>query len=165
MWDVYIAVRNEILLNQALMHWSSIVAVIVLLAGVVLCETRTTILSALLPLLGVGWAAEVARFDFLIHRQGAYLRTLEAALTEQGGPVLWETWKSHLRAQRTMLPILDAIMALPIIAATLFIAFRPALNYLLTNHIPGARAYPWAITMLQLAILMLLAFIPNIAGR
>jgi|ERR1035437_5463996 hypothetical protein len=164
-WYVYTAVREEILLNHALMHWVSIVVVIALLAGVMFCEARTTVLSVLLPLLGVGWAAATLRFDFLIHRQGAYLQQLESALTQQGGPMMWETWKQAHRAQNIALPILDMLVALPIVAATAYLACRPATQYLTKNNIPGARAYPWVIIILQITLLALLAIIPTIARR
>ena len=165
MWDVYNAVRQEIMLNHALMHWVSLAIAITLLTGTAYCETRTSVLSALLPLLGVAWAAATLRFDFLIHRQGAYLQHLETTLTQQGGPILWETWKQQHHAQNIALPILDLIASIPIIAATAYLAFRPATQYLTRNAVPGARAYPWAIIILQLTLLALLGIIPTIARR
>ncbi len=165
MWEVYNAVRQEIMLNHALMHWVSLAVAITLLAGTAFCESRTTALSVLLPLLGVAWAAATVRFDFLIHRQGAYLQHLEATLTQQGVPILWETWKQQQHAQKIALPILDLIASIPIIAASAHLAFRPATQYLAKNAFPGARAYSWVIITLQLTLLALLGIIPTIARR
>lgn len=164
-WYMYGAVREEILLNLALMHWLSIVVVIALFAGVAFCEARTTVLSVLLSLLGIAWAAATLRFDFLIHRQGAYLRQLESAHVQQGASMMWETWKQEHRSQNLALPILDLLAALPIVAATAYLACRSARLYLTKCSIPGARAYPWVVMILQMTLLALLAIIPVIAGR
>src|SRR5437667_7915181 len=97
--DLYNSIRNEIVINHVLMHVTTLVVVILLLAGIWLAERRPTVLTVFLPLLSLAWAASVVRFDFLIQRQGAYLRTAESTLQSRGVAIpLWESWKSSLLA-------------------------------------------------------------------
>src|SRR5262245_2202065 len=93
--DLYNSIRTEIVVNHVLMHLTTIVVVIALLAGVWLTEQRESIISVLLPLLSLSWAASIVRFDYFIHRQSAYLRALEVFLRQDGMAVpLWEGWKT-----------------------------------------------------------------------
>src|SRR5687767_4841236 len=104
--ELYLTVRNEILVNHILVHVLTLVVSLVLLFGVWVVETRRTILSLFLPLLALSWAAAMIRFDLFIHRQGAYLRELELHISRTGSPFpLWETWKASLLSTKIVVPL------------------------------------------------------------
>jgi len=161
-WEqVYQTIRAEIALNHALMHWFTMVVAIVMLAGVWLCETRASILSVLLPLLAISWASATVRFDYLIHRQGAYLRAFENAI--HSSVPMWETWKSSLHSRYYMLPVLDALAVLPIVASTIYLAFNPGQEYFLKHGWHGARIYASSVTVVLLLLIGSLAIVPLFA--
>src|ERR1051325_5262504 len=96
--DLYNSIRSEIVVNHVLMHITTLVVVIALVTGVWLSEKRESVVSVLLPLLSLSWAAAMVRFDFFIHRQAAYLRAFENSLQQNGLSVpLWENWKASLQ--------------------------------------------------------------------
>jgi hypothetical protein len=161
-WEnVYEALRAEIVANNVLMHGCTLVVVILLFVGVWLCELRTSILSVLLPLLSVSWAAATVRFDYLIHRQGAYLRLLE----EQHHEPLWETWKAGLRSTKFAMPVLDLFAVIPVIAATAYVLFGPCKDYFAQHHWPGATAYSYTVMIALILLLAAIAFVPTIARQ
>src|SRR4051794_1633960 len=124
--EIYNVIRTEIINNHTLMHWYSIIVAVVLLAGIWLVETKQTILSVFLPLVSVSWAAAMVRFDFFIHRQGAYLRFLESQMANENSTPLWETWKASLRATVFVVPIADLFAVMAIVIPTLYLLFGPA---------------------------------------
>jgi hypothetical protein len=75
--EIYSIIRSEILTNHVLMHVTTLVVVILLFGGTWLIEDRKSIISVILPILSLAWAAAIVRFDFFIHRQAAYLRAVE----------------------------------------------------------------------------------------
>ena len=77
---IYAAMRAEIVTNHVLLHITTFAVMLVLLTGAFVTERRDTILSVLLPLVSLMWASATLRFDFFIHRQGAYLAQLEPRL-------------------------------------------------------------------------------------
>jgi len=82
--QVYIALRSEIVSNHVLMHWFTMTVALSVIVGTVLIERLgRTILSIILPLLSLAWAASTLRFDFFIHRQAAYLRFVETQTQTQ----------------------------------------------------------------------------------
>lgn len=164
--DVYNAIRAEIATNHALMHWYSLVVAIVLLIGVAFVESRKTILSVFLPLLTLAWAAAIVRFDYFIHRQAAYLRAVEARLSEQGTVIpLWETWKTTLKSTRFVMPVADLIAVMFIVVATIYLLFSPAQEFFQLRQWRGRKVYAGAVTMLILILLCSLAVIPSVAAR
>lgn len=163
--DVYSAIRAEIVSNHVLMHWYSIIVAVVLLTGVAFVETRKTILSVFLPLLTLSWAAAILRFDFFIHRQAAYLRAVEAKLSERGIAIpLWESWKKPLRSTLFVMPVADVIAVTVIVVATVYLLFGPAQEYFRLRQWRGGRIYSWAVTVLILIVLCSLAVIPSVAA-
>ena len=164
--DLYNTIRSEILVNHVLMHLTTIVVVIMLLTGVWLCERRESVVSVLLPLLSLSWAAAMVRFDFFIHRQAAYLRAVEGTLRESGVITpLWETWKYSLRSTRVMMPIADVFAVLIVLAPTAYLLFGPARQVFKQRDWPAQRAYCWGVLLLTVGLICLLPFIPGLAAR
>jgi hypothetical protein len=120
----------------------------------------------LLPLLSLSWAAAMVRFDFFIHRQAAYLRTLETSLHQNGLAVpLWEGWKASLQSTRIVIPIADVFASLIVVVITAYLLFGPARNVFKLKNWPAHRLYSWLILLLTVALLLFLPFIPRLAAR
>lgn len=156
----YASLRLEIVVDHILMHALSLVVVVLLLVGVAYVERRSSILSVLLPLLTLSWAAMVVRFDFFIHRQGAYLRALQEAARNQ----LWESWKASLTMTPIVVPLLDVLMVAVIVVATLYLLFGPTRAYFVASGWRGGTTYAWTVSGLVVALLLLLPWIPRLAG-
>lgn len=163
--EIYNAIRAEIVGNHILMHWFTLAVVLTLLAGVFIVEVRQTILSVFLPLLSLAWAVAMVRFDFFIHRQAAYLRTLEAHM-QQGGisMPLWETWKMSLRATPFVIPVADIVASAAIVAPTVYLLFGPARQVFTARGWRGAKLYAWLVAALLILSLCSLAVIPKLAA-
>jgi hypothetical protein len=162
---LYNTLRAEIVTNQVMMHWFSLIMALAILAGVVVAERRTTILSVFLPLLSVSWAASIVRFDFFIHRQAAYLRVIESQLREQGLAIpMWETWKSSLGATPFVVPVLDLFVVSIIVIPTFYLLFGSSLEVFASRGWRGGKVYAWIMSSLLAVLLMSLAVIPKIAG-
>lgn len=163
--EIYNAARHEIISNHVLMHWFSIIIVVTILAGVLVVEMRgRTILSVFLPLLSVAWAAAMVRFDFFIHRQAAYLRQLEAQMSEAGVRVpLWETWKASLRSTVIVVPAADVLASAVIVVPTLYLLFGPAQQFFQESGWRWGKVYAWIVSAILLLLLASLAVIPKIA--
>jgi hypothetical protein len=162
--DIYNSIRAEIINNHTLMHWFTISVVIILFTGVGFVESRKSILSVFLPLLSVAWAAAMVRFDFFIHRQGAYLRSVEARLSGQSVNIpLWETWKSSLRSTQVVVPLADAIACAVIVVPTIYLLFGPSREYFQLKQWKGGQAYAWAVSALTILLLLSLTVIPKLA--
>jgi hypothetical protein len=123
----YEALRAEILANHTFASWATLICAIIILAAVWLIADRPSPLAVFVPLFTIGWAAAIVRADFLIHRAGAYIRVLEQSISPDGG---WEVWRQGLRATPVLLPVTDALIVLPIIVPTLYLAFFPARQFL-----------------------------------
>jgi len=164
--ELYTSIRAEIISNQVMMHWFTLIVALILLAGLLAIETRgRSILSAFLPLLSLAWAAAIVRFDFFIHRQAAYLRDLEGEMVRINMAYpLWETWKSTLRATPIVVPVLDGIAAAVIVVPTLYLLFGPAQKVFEERAWRGRRLYAWSTTILLLSMLLSLVAIPRIAA-
>lgn len=163
--ELYNTIRLEIVNNQILMQWITLITAILLLIGAAYVEKHTTILSLFLPLFSLSWAAAMVRFDFFIHRQGAYLRALEAKAMSEGNTLpLWETWKDGLQATKFVLPSVDILAVAVIVIPTIFILFGPARAYFVKNKLRGARLYAWSMTSLLFIPLISLSIIPTLAG-
>lgn len=161
---IYLAVRSEILMNNVLMHGSTLLMLIVLLAGIRICECRSTVLSVMLPVLSVAWAGSVVRFSFFIHRQGAYLRHLEVQAPQSpSGIPLWETYKASLRSTIFVVPVTDIIILSIFFAATIYLLFGPSRVYWREHSWPGERAYAWSVLAIMTILLASLAVMPRIA--
>ena len=159
--QIYIAIRSEIIANHALMHWFTFAVALVLLVGVAAVERLgKTILSILLPLLALGWAASVWRFDFFIHRQAAYLRTLEASMTQTNSQLMWETWKGSRHAAAFAIPIADILATAVIVVATFYLLFGPAQQYLTR----WGRVFAIAISVSLILVLLSLTIVPKVAS-
>lgn len=164
--EIYEIIRWEIITNHVLMHVTTLLVVIVLLFGAWLIEQRKSILSVFLPLLSLAWAAAIVRFDFFIHRQGIYLRALEAHIRETGASLpLWETWKASLRSTAFIVPIADFIALLVILLPTFYILFGPAQEFFQLKQWRGGRAYALTVTVLLCLLSLSLLFIPKLAER
>jgi hypothetical protein len=164
-FDIYAAIRAEIITNHVLMHWFTIIVAITLLVGVWLAENKKTILSVFVPLLSLAWAASIVRFDFFIHRQAAYLRLLEWQLQEKGasGP-LWETWKASSKSAAFVVPAADAIAVAVIVLPTVYLLFGPAQEFCQTKGWDWGRKYAWSVCIILLLLLLSLSVIPRIAS-
>jgi hypothetical protein len=148
------------------MHLTTIVVVIALLAGVWLSERRESVLSVLLPLLSLFWAAAIVRFDFFVHRQAAYLRVVEGSLRQLGVVTpLWETWKASLRSTRVVIPVADFFGVLIVLVPTAYLLFGPARAVFKARGWPARRTYCWAVLLVIVGLLCLLPFIPGLAAR
>lgn len=164
--ELYNTIRSEILVNHVLMHLTTIVVVIALLAGVWLNERRVSMVSVLLPLLSLSWAAAMVRFDFFIHWQAAYLRLLEGSLRQSGVVTpLWETWKASLGSTRVVIPIADLFAVLIVLVTTAYLLFGPAREVFKARAWPAHLAYSCAILLLTVGLLCSLPFVPGLAAR
>ena len=162
--DLYTSVRSEIVSNHLLMHWITLFVAIALLLGVWLVEKRQTVLSLFLPLLALSWVAAMVRFDFFIHRQGAYLRAVEARLAQSGFPTpLWETWKTSIRATPFIMPAADAVASAVIVVPTVYMLFGPARSYFELRQWRGGKLYAWGVTIVLVLLLCFLTAIPRLA--
>lgn len=164
--DLYNSIRSEIVVNHVLMHITTLVVVIALVSGVWLSEKRESVVSVLLPLLSLSWAAAMVRFDFFIHRQAAYLRAFEASLNKAGLAVpLWETWKVSLQSTRLVVPIADLFAALIVVVTTAYLLFGPAKTVFHSRRWPAHRIYSWFILLSTIGLLLFLLLIPGIAAQ
>ena len=164
--EIYEAIRSEIVTNHVLIHVTTWIVVLMLLVGTWIVEKRKTILSVILPLLSLSWAAAMVRFDFFIHRQGAYLRLLEARMQEQGISIpLYESWKYSLQSTKFVVPITDLIAIWIITVPTLYLLSGPLQEYFLQNQWRGGKLYAWGVASLFVILLASLAFIPKIAAK
>ena len=162
--EIYNAVRTEIINNHSLMHWYSIVVVFMLLAGIWIVEIRPTILSVFLPIVSIAWAAAMVRFDFFIHRQGAYLRHLESKMADSSSSIpLWETWKVGLRATPFVVPTADLFAVAVIVIPTIYLLFGPSRQFFQIRDWKGGGVYAWSLTVLLALLLSSLLIIPTIA--
>ncbi len=162
--EIYNVIRSEIIINHVLMHVTTLVVVVTLLVGIYLIEERKSIISVVLPLLSLAWAAAIVRFDFFIHRQASYLRDVESRLRESGISVpLWETWKSSLRSTSIIVPITDFIAILVIFVPTIYLLFGPAQDYFVLKQWRGAKQYAWLILIVLSLLICCLPVIPKIA--
>lgn len=163
--EIYNTIRWEIIINHVLMHLTTILVVIAVLVGTWLVENRKSVLSVTLPLLSLAWAASIVRFDFFIHRQGAYLRVLEARLQDSGISIpLWESWKLSLRSASIVVPIADFIAILVILIPTVYLLFSPAQEFFREKEWRGGKAYASTISIILCILLLTLMIIPKIAG-
>ena len=165
-WEVvYASVRGEITTNHVLMHVVTLAVAVILIAGVWVVEARPTVLSVLLPFLSLAWAAAILRFDYFIHRQGAYLRALESHLTATGTSYpLWEIWKGSRRSTMFVLPALDFVGCTVIVIPTLYLLLGPAREYFKAHQWPGASAFAYSMTILLIGLLAILGIIPTLAA-
>jgi hypothetical protein len=162
--EIYNTIRSEIITNHILMHFFSIVAVVILLLGVWITETRKTILSVFIPLISIAWAATMVRFDFFIHRQTSYLRFIETQLAvENNNMPLWETWRLNLRSTQIVVPIADIIAFSVILIPTVYLLFGPSRQFFEAKDWKGASLYAWSLICVLLILICCLAFIPRIA--
>jgi hypothetical protein len=159
--QLYVVIRQEIVANHVLMHIVSIIVVVSLVFGAWLVEQRRTILSVLLPLLAISWAGAMVRFEFLIHRQGSYLRELERYL-RSSEPALptWELWKANFTATQIVMPLADIFTLIVVFVAAVYLSFGPARDFLATLNPRLSRAYPWVVMSVLSALICALAVIP-----
>lgn len=159
--EIYSVIRQEIIYNHGLMHWFTFLVLAALLAGCKIIEMRKTILSVFLPLMSLGWAASVIRFDFFIHRQGAYLRILERRIQDNGISIeLWETWKGVHTSGVFVIPLADVFIFIVILIPTAYILFVHAREYFDERNWRGGNIYVWAILGCIVCLLGLIPFIP-----
>lgn len=156
----YEALRAEIIANHTFASWATLICAVIILAGAWLIADRPSPVAVFLPLFTIGWAAAMVRVDFLIHRAGAYIRTLEQAVSPGGG---WETWRQGLRATPVLIPATDALIVLPIIVPTLYLAFGPARLLLSQSQYRFASAYPWAVCGILALLLASLLVVPRLS--
>jgi hypothetical protein len=163
---MYAVLRNEILLHQFLLYTTTLVVALVCMAAVVVCERRDSVLSVLAPALASAWAGAVLRFDYLIHRQGAYLLILEDRISAISYPMpLWEHWKGDLPGKALFLGPTDALTCLAVVAPALYLTWTLGRRHL------QARAPQWALpvavclTALIMVPLLLLPFVPAAAVK
>lgn len=162
--ELYSTIRNEIIVNHVLMHLTTIFVVFMLVGGTLFVETRRSFVSLLLPLLSLAWAAAIVRFDFFIHRQGAYLRVIETSLQNRLDLPFWELWKAQLSSTRYVVPIADAFSILIIIVPTIYLLFGPCKSLFKERQWRGHLLYAWTVLLLIVLLLSTLPFIPRIAG-
>jgi hypothetical protein len=164
--NLYSSIRSEIVVNHVLMHLTTIVVVVALLVGVWLSEKRESVISVLLPLLSLSWAAAMVRFDFFIHRQAADLRALETSLQQSGLSVpLWEGWKASLQSTRIVIPMADIFATLIVVVITAYLLFGPARAVFKLKKWPAYRFYSWLILLSTVGLLLFLPLIPKLAAR
>jgi len=162
--EVYNAIRSEIVTNHVLLHLTTFIVVAALLTGTYVIENRKSIISVLLPILTLSWAAATVRFDYFIHRQAAYLRSAETRMQESGISIpLWETWKFSLRSTSIIVPIADVITILVILLPTTYLLFGPAQEFFILNMWRGRKVYAWGVSIAIVFFLCSLLFIPRIA--
>lgn len=164
--ELYVSIRSEIVTNHVLMHLLTFMVIVVLLVGVWVAEQRTTILSVFLPLVAIAWAAAIVRFDFFIHRQGEYLRRLEATLIDRGTAVpLWESWKAALYSPKLVVPIADILVIVSIVVPTTYLLFGPARNLFRERGLKSHPLFAWSVIGILALLLLILPFVPMIASR
>jgi len=164
--EIYNIIRQEIITNHSLMHWFTLIVFFSLLVGSAVIEKQKTVLSVFLPLISLVWAAAVVRFDFFIHRQGAYLKTLESQMQNSGFAYpLWETWKSSHTFTAFIVPLSDIVIFIVIIALTAYVLFGYTQKYFAERQWNAGKAYSWTILISILILLCLLPFIPFIAQK
>jgi hypothetical protein len=164
--EVYNAIRSEIVTNHVLLNLTTLIVVIVLLVGICFTENRKSIISVMLPLLTLSWAAATVRFDYFIHRQAAYLRVAEARMQESGIIMpLWETWKFSLRSTSIIVPIADLMAILVILIPTAYLLFGPTQEFFVFKLWRGRKAYAWGVSIAIGFLLCSLLFIPRMASR
>jgi type IV secretory pathway VirB2 component (pilin) len=164
--EIYNSIRWEIVINHVLLHLTTLVVVISLLAGTWLVQDRKSIIGAILPLLSLTWAAAIVRFDLFIHRQGAYLLVVEARLQELGMSIpLWETWKASLQSTRIIVPLTDFLAVLIIIIITIHLLFGPTQEFFISKQWRGGKLYAWSVLGVLWLLLLSLLFIPKIAEK
>ena len=154
-------VRWEIIANHVLMHVTTLIVLSLFLAITAYVEYRKSILSVMMPLIAVSWAAAMVRFDYLIHRQGAYIAFVEHATGAQG----WETWRKGLMATAYVMPLLDGLSVLAIVALTGFVAFGPATQYLRARGSVWANSYRWIVMIAVALLLASLGAVPWLAKQ
>jgi hypothetical protein len=163
--ELYNSVRTEILINHVLMHVTTIVVIVLLLLGIWVTEHKRSVISVFLPILSVAWAAAVLRFDYLIQRQGTYLRTVEIRLREGGVSIpLWESWKSSLTSTRIVMPITDLLAVSVVVITTAYLLFAPAKALFVERSWPAHRLYSWSILAIVCGLLACLVFLPKVAA-
>ena len=164
--EIYSAIRNEIMVNHVLMHVTTLIVVVILLGGIWLIEHRTSFLSVVLPLLSLAWAAAIVRFDYFIHRQGAYLRAVEAHMQAAGISIpLWESWKSSLRLTSVVVPIADFIAIIVVLVPTIYLLFGLAQEFFNVKKWQGGKIYAWGVLIVLGCLLGCLPFIPKLAQQ
>jgi hypothetical protein len=162
---VYLSLRQELLATDEMLHAFTLIVFLALIIGAWVCEKQKTILSVLLPILSLAWAASVVRFDFFIHRLGAYLRPIEANLLRNSPVPPWEIWKSNLAATRILIPIADVIAFGAILATTSFILIGPTRGYFEERGWRGSSSYTTAILLIMVALFITVAFIPRLSSQ
>lgn len=163
--DIYISIRAEIVENHALMHWFSIITAVVILAVLLFTETRKSIISVFLPIFTIAWAASMVRFDFFIHRQIAYLRTIEPQIkSTELSFQLWESWRQSLIATKYIIPIADIFICCAIVIPTIYISFVSTQEYFKLRQWRGGRIYAWSTSIVIIFLLLSLIVIPQVAG-
>jgi len=161
--QVYASVRSEIIANHLLIQWFTLITALTLIIGAVIVErSGKTVLSVFLPLLSLAWAASVVRFDYFIHRQGAYLRMLEGKL--QMNAPLWETWKGSLHSTALVVPVLDALAVSVIVIPTLYLIFGPTQEYFKAQSWRWGKLYAFTVSVVFILLLLSIAAIPKIAS-
>lgn len=161
--DIYTSIRAEIVENHVLMHWFSLIVAIVILCGILIIESRKTILSVFLPFLTVAWAASMVRFDYFIHRQIAYLRAIEPQIHSAGIKFqLWESWRQSLVSTKFIVPVVDIFICIAIVVPTIYILFGPSRQYFQSRQWYGGGAYAWGASIIIVFLLLSLVFIPQI---
>lgn len=164
--EIYSIIRQEIINNHNLMHWFTLFVVVMLVVGSAVLEKRKTILSVFLPLISLVWAAAIVRFDFFIHRQGAYLKDFENTLQNNGFVYpLWETWKSSHSSTAFIIPIADIVIFIVIIGLTAYVLFTYTQKYFTEKQWKFGKAYSRTILISTIVLLCLLPFIPFIAQK
>lgn len=156
----YDSIRAEIVINHILMHAITVVVAVTILAATAYVESRVSVISVLAPLLTLAWAAAMVRFDFFIHRQGAYLRHLEVAAGRPG----WEQWHESSRWTPVIVPVMDVIGVLSIIVPTLYLLWGPAQTYFEARSLRGSRVYAWGVALGIVILLLSLTTIPRLAS-
>jgi hypothetical protein len=157
---LYGSIRTEVITNHLLMHATSLVVLIILLVGLAYVERHSSVLSVLLPIVSVSWAAAMVRFDYFIHRQGVYLAHVE----HSAGLFGWESWRASLVATPVLVPLMDALVAMAYVLPTIWIAFKPSRTYLRANGVGWATAYAWLVSVLTVLLLASLTVVPRLAA-
>lgn len=158
--EIYTAIRSEIVTNHVLMHLFALVTAVILIAGTFIVEKRETVLAVFLPLFTLAWAAATVRFDYFIHRQGAFLRAFEGQIGQTASIPLWESWKYSNRATNLVVPLMDVIVILAILVPTLYMLFGPCQKYFDSAGLKGGRAYAWVLSVMIVSLLLSLGLLP-----
>jgi hypothetical protein len=101
---MYEALRAEIISHDALLHWITLITMVVLLVGTALVEHRDTIASLFLPLLSLVWASAVLRLDFFI----TSTRSIPAPTGTVAPGRHWPSWLGNLETSSTRDPDISA---------------------------------------------------------